>query len=108
MAKGLGFDGGVPGGPAWLRFSANAQCNYFCGIGAFNYCTWYIDSACANNGTSLCTVTVCGLTCNNSQGQMCGPGPNTPPNCQTGLWYYESCWQGCHSIPCGCDIFCSQ
>ena len=69
----------VASGPMWFTFAVKAQCNYNCGAGAFTGCNSYFgDPACANNG-GWCYVQQCGGTCQNSQGQQCSPGPNTPP-----------------------------
>jgi len=95
-------------GPAWLRYSAKAQCNYSCGLGAYVGCTTYVDSAGADNGSGMCQVTICGASCYNSHGQICGVGPYIPPTCPPPLYQFESCWIACHGIPCGCDNFCSH
>lgn len=106
-ARSLVLVAALLSGPAWLKYSASAQCNYSCGLGQFVGCTSYVDSACGA-GYGMCLVTFCGGSCYNSHGQVCGVGPYIPPNCTPPLYEFESCWITCHDIPCGCDYFCSH
>lgn len=97
----------VLSGPAWFRYTANASCNYQCGLGKYVSTTSFNDSACADQG-GVCYQKTCGGNCKNHHGQACSWGQFLPPNCVQGNYWIQGCEDTTYMIPCGCDYFCSQ